>query len=124
MPIERAGSAPVHGIAPRADGVTVSRLTGYPVNAFLIEGGDAAALADAVTAAALALQGANVPHNMLIADCGRKVYLTPQCYADKQAKGLVPEHLLDTGERVTLLVTRVIRVSRIYRVARRHDSCA
>ncbi|KAI8464721.1 MAG: GDP-L-galactose phosphorylase 1-like protein [Monoraphidium minutum] len=104
MPIERAGSAPLPGVPSLLPGgVAVSRLFGYPVNAFALaapRGGGAAALealADAVTAAALALQAANVPHNMLISECGAKVFLTPQCYAEKQAKGVVPDHLLATG---------------------------
>ena len=28
--------------------------------------------------------------------CGSRIYLAPQCYAEKQAKGAVPEHLLAT----------------------------
>jgi len=100
MPIERSPTAPLPGIAPRSDGVRVARLARYPVNAFVLEStnGDVGALADAITAAALKLQAANQPHNMLISDCGGRVFLVPQCYAEKQAKGVVPEHLLATGE--------------------------
>ncbi|GBF94822.1 hypothetical protein Rsub_07994 [Raphidocelis subcapitata] len=99
MPIERAPTAPLPGIARRADGVRVSRLAprGYPVNAFVLEGGGAEALADAAAAAALALQDGNVPHNMLISECGRRVFIAPQRYAARQAAGDVPEKLLATG---------------------------
>lgn len=97
MPIERAPVAPLAGVAPRADGVRVARLAGYPVNAFVLEGARPEALADAVTAAALALQDGNVPHNMLISECGRRVFLVPQRYAARQAAGDVPERLLATG---------------------------
>lgn len=43
------------------------------------------------------MQQANIPHNVLIADCGSRVFIWPQAYAERQAKGLVPEHLLDCG---------------------------
>jgi hypothetical protein len=168
MPIERPPTAPLPGIKRRADGVRVSRLLNYPVNAFVLEqgGGSLEALADAITGAALALQArrgggarkggrrrtgprvrrlcscpgvraaprravgratqppgrhrclpplprvrplpfprlprpraqaANQPFNMLISACGGRAFLVPQCYAEKQAKGVVPEHLLATG---------------------------
>jgi GDP-L-galactose phosphorylase len=100
MPIERPPTAPLAGIRRRPDGVRVSRLVNYPVNAFVLEqgGGSLDALADAVAAAALALQAINQPFNLLISDCGGRVFVVPQCYAEKQAKGVVPEHLLATGE--------------------------
>lgn len=101
MPIERAATAPLTGIARAAAGVSVSRIApgSYPVAAFVLESptGDLPALAAAITNAAAALQAANVPHNMLISGCGARVFLVPQCYAEKQAKGEVPEHLLATG---------------------------
>jgi hypothetical protein len=43
------------------------------------------------------MQQYNIPHNILIADCGARVFIFPQCYAEKQARGEVPEHLLDIG---------------------------
>jgi hypothetical protein len=43
------------------------------------------------------MQAANIPHNVLIADCGSRVFIWPQAYAERQAKGLVPEELLDCG---------------------------
>lgn len=43
------------------------------------------------------MQAANIPHNVLIADCGSRVFIWPQAYAERQARGLVPEHLLDVG---------------------------
>jgi hypothetical protein len=47
--------------------------------------------------ASQAMQAANMPHNMLIAECGSRVFLWPQRYAERQARGEVPEHLLDIG---------------------------
>jgi GDP-L-galactose phosphorylase len=47
--------------------------------------------------ASQAMQAANMPHNMLIAECGSRVFLWPQRYAERQARGEVPEALLDIG---------------------------
>jgi GDP-L-galactose phosphorylase len=43
------------------------------------------------------MQARNIPHNLLISDNGTRVFIFPQCYAEKQARGLVPQELLDTG---------------------------
>ncbi|CAM0949957.1 unnamed protein product [Alopecurus aequalis] len=51
-------------------GVKVSKLMNYPDN--------------------------NVPYNVLISDSGRRIFLFPQCYAEKQALGEVSQELLDT----------------------------
>lgn len=37
------------------------------------------------------LTAANVPHNLFIADCGARVFLFPNCFAEKKALGLIPE---------------------------------
>eukprot|EP00879_Flechtneria_rotunda_P007133 GHRR01007485.1.p1 GENE.GHRR01007485.1~~GHRR01007485.1.p1 ORF type:complete len:116 (+),score=36.62 GHRR01007485.1:943-1290(+) len=52
-------------------------------------------MAQLVGDAARIMQAHNIPHNVLISDCGARVFIFPQCYAKKQAKGLVQEHLLD-----------------------------
>jgi GDP-L-galactose phosphorylase len=54
-------------------------------------------LLQVVGEASQAMQAANMPHNMLIAECGSRVFLWPQLYAERQARGEVPEHLLDIG---------------------------
>lgn len=43
------------------------------------------------------MQAHNMPHNVLISDCGARVFIFPQCYAERQARGEVPDHLLDYG---------------------------
>lgn len=67
----------------------ISRLVDYPVNGFVIEAGDAGAdeVAAVVGAACARMQAANVPHNLLIADCGARVFLWPQAFAEKQVRG-------------------------------------
>ena len=97
--------------------VRISRLSSaYPVNGFVIEidaaiavRGDVnaagagpadcvlAALAAVVGGACERMQRANVPHNLLVADCGRRVFLWPQCFAERQAAGQLPEAVAETG---------------------------
>merc|ERR1719324_315212 len=43
------------------------------------------------------LSAANVPHNLMIFDRGARVMVFPQCFAEKQARGEVPEDILETG---------------------------
>lgn len=80
-----------------ADSVHISKLCDYPVRGWVVEGPSLAAMAQTVGEAALIMQQHNIPHNVLIADCGARVFIFPQCYAEKQARGEVPEHLLDIG---------------------------
>ncbi|GLI65765.1 hypothetical protein VaNZ11_009380 [Volvox africanus] len=86
--------------------VRVSRLQGYPVNAFVMEvtedftcrdGDGMEVMAAVVGTAAERLQAANQPFNLLITDRGRRVFLFPQCFAERQAAGAVPAELLATG---------------------------
>ncbi|KAJ1441337.1 hypothetical protein SESBI_01479 [Sesbania bispinosa] len=44
-------------------------------------------LANIVSEACICLQHNNIPFNVLISDCGRQIFLLPQCYAEKQALG-------------------------------------
>lgn len=53
-------------------------------------------LADMVGTACQRLTAANVPHNLFIADCGARVFLFPNCFAEKKARGLIPEDVLET----------------------------
>jgi GDP-L-galactose phosphorylase len=79
--------------------VRISRLADYPVNGFVVELADATweEMAAVLGGACVRLQGANIPHNLLIADGGARAFLWPQCFAEKQARGEVPEALLETG---------------------------
>ncbi|KXZ45054.1 hypothetical protein GPECTOR_59g663 [Gonium pectorale] len=110
LPIERAAAAEAGVLHKRrydefaggAGTVRVSRLLGYPVHAFVVEpaagGADGlAAVAAVVGVAAQRMQAANQPFNLLVSDAGRRVFVMPQCYAERQAAGVVPDELLDTG---------------------------
>ena len=46
--------------------------------------GSLAALAELVGAACQRLAAANVPHNLFIADCGARVFLLPNAFAERK----------------------------------------
>ncbi|KAG2497289.1 hypothetical protein HYH03_004872 [Edaphochlamys debaryana] len=112
FPVETAATEPLPGAlaAPlasalrkrRLPAVRVSRLVDYPVRGWVAEadgpvGPALEALAAVVGEAALRMQAANQPFNLFISDQGRRVFVLPQCYAERQAAGVVPAELLDTG---------------------------
>lgn len=60
-------------------GVKVSKLMNYPVRGLVFEGGNSLSdLANVVSSACIWLQDNNVPYNVLISDCGKKIFLFPQ----------------------------------------------
>ena len=63
-------------MSPR-DGVQVRGLV-FEAN------GSLAALAELVGAACQRLAAANVPHNLFIADCGARVFLLPNAFAERK----------------------------------------
>lgn len=78
-------------------GVRISQLLNYPVRGLVFEGGNTLRdLSDVVASSCMCLQGNNIPFNVLISDSGRRIFLFPQCYAEKQALGEVSQELLDT----------------------------
>lgn len=98
FPVEKAPVARIPVTKGQSDnGVKISRLLNYPVRALVYEGGNNLKdLSEMVSAACIWLQENNVPFNVLISDLGKKIFLFPQCYAEKQALGEVPRELLDT----------------------------
>lgn len=94
FPIEKASSLK---ITTTNNGVKISKLLNYPVRGLLVEGGNTIKdLADTVSDASVCLQNNNIPFNILISDSGKRIFLLPQCYAEKQALGEVSSTLLDT----------------------------
>ncbi|XP_022976659.1 GDP-L-galactose phosphorylase 1-like [Cucurbita maxima] len=94
FPIEKA---PTKKTISLNDEVIVSELLKYPVRGLVFEGENTLqALSNAVSDACICLQENNIPYNVLIADCGQRIFLLPQCYAEKQALGEVSAELLDT----------------------------
>lgn len=89
---ERAPAAELLRAGGALAGVSVASLEGYPVAGLVFQaGGSLADLARCVGAACEALAAAGVPHNLLIADCGVRVFLFPNAFAERKARGEIPE---------------------------------
>ncbi|XP_030518613.1 GDP-L-galactose phosphorylase 1-like [Rhodamnia argentea] len=98
FPVEKVPTLRVMTSASmQRNGVVVSQLLKFPVRSVVFEGGHTLQdLSDAVANSCIRLQRNNIPFNVLIADCGKRVFLFPQCYAEKQARGEVSQELLQT----------------------------
>ncbi|KAG1369975.1 GDP-L-galactose phosphorylase 2 [Cocos nucifera] len=98
FPVEKAPTRKIPIAKGLADGgVKMSLLMNYPVRGLVYEGGNTLKdLADVVANSCIWLQENNIPFNVLISDSGRRIFLFPQCYAEKQALGEVSQELLDT----------------------------
>ncbi|KAI4299582.1 hypothetical protein L6164_033027 [Bauhinia variegata] len=82
------------GLNPR--GIYVSQLLDYPVQALVFEGGNTIRdLSDAVASALVFLQNNNIAFNVLISNCGKRIFVFPQCFAERQALGEVSQEILD-----------------------------
>ena len=76
FPIEKA---PTKKIMTLKDGVIISELLKYPVRGLVFEGGNTLqSLSNSVSDACICLQENNIPYNILIADCGQRIFLLPQ----------------------------------------------
>lgn len=94
FPIEKAPSGK---ITTTHNGVKISNILNYPVRGLVFEGGNTLEdLSNVVSDSCICLQDNNIPYNVLISDSGRRIFLFPQCYAEKQALGEVSPELLDT----------------------------
>ncbi|XP_052304563.1 GDP-L-galactose phosphorylase 1 isoform X2 [Populus trichocarpa] len=98
FPVEKAPTRRIMTMkSPQDEGVIVSQLLNYPVRGLVFEGGSTVQdLSDSVASSCIFLQNNNIPFNVLITDCGRRIFLFPQCYAEKQARGEASQELLDT----------------------------
>jgi len=96
FPVEKAPTKRVPWKSEKS-GVKILELCNYPVRGLVFEGGNTLEdLCNAVGSSCICLQDNNIPYNVLIADCGKRVFLFPQCYAEKQALGEVDQEILDT----------------------------
>lgn len=93
FPIEKTST---RKITTLTGGIEISQLLNYPVRGLVFEGSSLEKLSAAVADACICLQINNIPYNVLISDSGRRIFLLPQCYAEKQALGEVSSELLDT----------------------------
>ncbi|CAG9461401.1 unnamed protein product [Pedinophyceae sp. YPF-701] len=79
------------------EGVTLHRVEGYPCRLLAFEVENCLEeLARSVARVCKALADANVPHNLLICDKGHRVFLYPNLFSERMARGLVPEDVRET----------------------------
>ena len=126
FPIERA---PTRRLPARAyptkrhrHGIKVSETTGYPVRCVCFERGDGfESLAQMVGIACQRLQARNVPFNLLIADHGARVFLIPQRFSQRIARGEVPEDVVATGVNPAVFE---ISGHLLYKTREDYDACS
>uniref|UniRef100_A0A2P2L1N3 GDP-L-galactose phosphorylase 2 n=1 Tax=Rhizophora mucronata TaxID=61149 RepID=A0A2P2L1N3_RHIMU len=76
FPVEKA---PTEKISTLDGGVTVSELLNYPVRGLVFEGGNTLqALSSIVSNVCICLQDNNIPYNVLISNCGKRIFVFPQ----------------------------------------------
>jgi GDP-L-galactose phosphorylase len=72
-------------------------LKDYPVRSLVFEAGNSLKqMADVIGSACERLSAANVPYNLFIVDSGARVFLFPNCFAERKARGLIPEDIMAT----------------------------
>lgn len=96
FPIERASTTRVP-YGRKKGGVKVYELSKFPVRGLVFEKCNGIEdLSVAVANACVYLQNENIPYNVLITDRGSRVFVLPQCFAERQARGEVDEEILET----------------------------
>jgi len=98
FPVERVETEYLNKFTNKGDrDLRVSKLLDYPVRAFVFElGADLKELAREVSSACNKLEGYNIPYNLLIVDCGARVFLLPQKFEENKVAQVIPEDVLDT----------------------------
>mmetsp|Transcript_9541 Transcript_9541/g.23752 ORF Transcript_9541/g.23752 Transcript_9541/m.23752 type:complete len:448 (+) Transcript_9541:364-1707(+) len=98
FPVERVETEYLPGYADKTDKeLRVSKLLEYPVRCFVFElGSDPHELAKEVSMACNVLERQNIPYNLLIVDCGARVFLFPNKFDENKQKKVIPEDVLDT----------------------------
>lgn len=94
LPAEKAST---ECIATLRSGLKIFRLSSYPVRGFVFEG--QAYLQDfayTVSSTCTFLEENNQPYNVLISDSGKRIFVFPQGYSERQALGKVSDEILDT----------------------------
>lgn len=95
FPVELAATRPV---ADCGNGVVISETVDYPVRLLVAETTTLrlAHLAGVLSSVCGRFQDQDQPFNILICDCGRRVFVVPQRFSRAVANGEVPQDVLDT----------------------------
>lgn len=98
FPVERVPTEYLEAFADmKESGMRVSQLVDYPVRAYVFElGSDLEELSQGVADACRTLEMSNIPYNLLIVDCGARVFLFPQKFDEHKKLNVIPEDVLDT----------------------------
>ncbi|KAJ4706928.1 GDP-L-galactose phosphorylase 1-like [Melia azedarach] len=112
FPVEKAPTSRTATVKGQQDReVMISQLQNYPVRGLVFEGGKSMRdLSNAVASSCICLQNNNIPFNVLISDCGKRIFLFPQCYAEKQALGEVSQEILETQVNPAQLSGRLVGI--------------
>jgi len=95
--VERAPTSPMTYTNKLYPAVKVSTLAEFPVRGLAFEcSTDLMQLADLLADVCARLVKHNIPHNLFIADCGARVFLFPNGFAQAKAENRVPEDVLAT----------------------------
>ena len=81
FPVEKALTERVNIRMEKPDkrGMIISQLLNYPVRGLVFEGGNSMEdLSDVVASSCIHLQENSIPFNVLISDCGNRIFLFPQ----------------------------------------------
>lgn len=96
FPIERSPTTRLP-YGRKKGGVKVYELSKFPVRGLVFEMCNSIEdLSIAVANACIYLQNDNIPYNVLITDRGSRVFVLPQCFAERQARGEVEQEILET----------------------------
>lgn len=98
FPVERAPTKRLSSKeVGKKHGVHVYTVEDFPCRGLVFEGKNRLHdLANTVASACRQLEENNIAFNLLIVDCGSRVFLFPQCFARKKALNQVSEDILDT----------------------------
>lgn len=98
FPVERVLTEYLpHFASETGSRMRVSYLVDYPVRAYVFElGSDLEELSQGVANACKTLENMNIPYNLLIVDCGARVFLFPQKFDENKKLNMIPEEVLDT----------------------------
>eukprot|EP01018_Ginkgo_biloba_P031129 Gb_30410 [translate_table: standard] len=96
LPVELARTLQIAGNWKKC-GLKIFEIVDYPVRGLLFEVGKSLEeMAEVVANCCCLLQNENMPFNILISECGARVFLLPQCFADKLAHGLIEDDIRQT----------------------------